>query len=129
MPMTRSEAERLEKVSGQMEGIHGEIGVLNKKSPNDGVNKFKLKLINAAVGEANAVLGKKYKPYDDFDKFEEDDLPSNSDVTFIVGQYIEALERKRADSIKQEQGRWVYILSDSAEPIRTAAPKKLASKK
>jgi hypothetical protein len=87
--MTREEVEAFEKVFGQMEGIHSEISALAKKSPNDGLNKFKLRFVNATIASANAILANGYLPFDDFKKFDEDDLPTNSDVTFIVGQYIE----------------------------------------
>lgn len=127
--MKLEEVEKLEKVSGQMEGLHKEISALTRKSPNDGVNKFKLRFINAAIAEANLVLGDEYKPFAEFEQFDSDDLPSNSDVTFIVGQYIEELERKRADNLKRDAGNWIYALSDSEEKIRTAPPKKINEKK
>jgi hypothetical protein len=123
------EVEKLEKVSGQMDGLHKEISALTRKSPNDAVNKFKLKFINAALTEANLLLGSEYKPFYKFEQFDSDDLPSNSDVTFIIGQYIEELERKRADNLKFELGDWIYKLSDSREKIITGPPKKLNEKK
>jgi hypothetical protein len=126
--MTREEVEAFEKVFGQMEGIHSEISALAKKSPNDGLNKFKLRFVNATIASANAILANGYLPFDDFKKFDEDDLPTNSDVTFIVGQYIEELERLRADNIKQHAGRWVYELPHGEPLIHTAPPKKLARK-
>lgn len=129
MPLKLLDVEKLEKVSGQMDGIHKEISALTRKSPNDGVNKFKLKFINSAVAEANSVLGDEYKPFQAFEQFDSDDLPSNSDVAFIVGQYIEELERKRADNLKRESMGWIYNLSDSEEKIRTAPPKKINEKK
>ena len=87
-----------------MDGLHKEITALARKSPNDGVNKFKLKFINAVLIEANDVLGDDYKPLREFVSFDVDELPSNSDVTFILGQYIEEMERKRADNIKRSPG-------------------------
>ena len=57
MPLKIDDVEKMEKVSGQMEGLHKEISALARKSPNDGVNKFKLKFINSALEEANRVLG------------------------------------------------------------------------
>ena len=127
--MILEEVEKLEKVSGQMDGLHKEISALARKSPNDGVNKFKLKFINAAISEANAVLGGEYKPFDQFHQFDFDDLPSNSDVAFMLGQYIEELERKRADNLICRAGSWIYDLLDSTEQIRTAPPKKISEKK
>ncbi|MGJ0396549.1 MAG: hypothetical protein ACR65U_10020 [Methylocystis sp.] len=129
MAIQREEVERLEKISGQMDGLHKEVSALARKSPNDGLNKFKLKFVNVAIAEANSVLGEAYRPFDEFIEFNIDDLPTNSDVTFILGQYIEELERKRADNIKRDAASWIYNLSDSYEKIRTAPPKKINERK
>lgn len=126
--MTRAEVEALEKIFGQMEGVHSEISALAKKSPNDGLNKFKLRFVNSTIASANAILAGGYVPFADFQKFDEDDLPTNSDVAFIVGQYIEELERLRADNIRPYQGRWAYRLPESETQVFTAPPKKLRNK-
>ncbi len=122
--MNREDVECLEKVIGQMESLHAEIGALAKKSPNDGLNKFKLKFVNTTLFQANTILGTDYKPFEEFDKFEEDDLPSNSDVTMILAQYLEAIERFRADNIKQKNGYWFYKTASDDVAIRTSMPKK-----
>lgn len=121
--MTRDEIEAFEKIFGKMQGVHTEIGAMAKKSPNDGINKFKLRLVNATLTAANNVLANGYLPFDDFQQFDEDDLPTNSDVTFVVGQYLEELERLRADNIKNLHGRWVYVLPDGEPAIFTAPPR------
>ena len=82
--MTVDDIDKFEKVQGQLEGLLSEIAVLAKKSPNDGVNKFKLNFINKVLKEANNILEEEYIPLDSFSQFNEDDLPSNSDVTFIL---------------------------------------------
>jgi hypothetical protein len=46
---TREDIERLEKLIGQLRGLHQEVGALAKKSPKDAVNAFKLKLINEVI--------------------------------------------------------------------------------
>ncbi|WP_040579997.1 hypothetical protein [Methyloferula stellata] len=127
--MKLQQVKQLEKVMGQMEGLHKEVTALAKKSSNDALNKFKLKLVNTAIVEANAVLGTEYQPFKDFVKFDEDDVPSNSDVALVVSQYLEELERLRSDNIRQEMSRWSFIISDSGEKIRTAPPKKINEKK
>ena len=129
MPLTKESVEKLEKVAGQIDGLHREITALARKSPNDAVNKFKLKFINVALREANGVLGDSYKPVDGFEAFEEDEVPTNSDVTFILAQYAEELERFRADNIRRDTGLWMYHLQGSADKIRTAPPKKINEKK
>ena len=126
--MKREEVDRFEKVTTQVQGVHDEIATLVRKSPNDGVNKFKLALINKVLGDANSVLGEKYRPFDSFSSFDEDELPSNSDVTFILAQYLNCLEKFRADNISQGISRqWEWKVAGDHR-ICTAPPKKLREK-
>jgi hypothetical protein len=106
---TEDEVEKLEKIIGQLKGAHGEISILAKKSPADSLNAFKLTLINNVIKASNGVLGAKYKPFDHFDQFEADDLPSNSDVTMILAQYMEEAERYRSDNVVYDRyTEWSY---------------------
>jgi hypothetical protein len=129
--MDRDEIEIFEKTIGRMEGLHKEISALARKSPNDALNKFKLKFVNAALAEALIVLGQKYSPLEGFTQFDEDDLPSNSDVTFIISHYLEEIERKRADNISSTYGGWCYTSTKDSKDgqIRTAPPKKIEQRK
>jgi len=128
--MKKAEVERLEKIMGQFEGLHREMSSLAKKSLNDSLNEFKLKFVNASLAEANTLLGKKYKPLKDFEHFDIDDLPTNSDVTFVLTAYLEELERMRADNIELHNKQvWRYKLSDSHDIIKTGAPKKISGRK
>ena len=123
--MKRQKVDELEKLIGQIEGFHAEMSAMTKKKPNDGVNVFKLKLINAALSRCNTVLGSQYKPFPDFSLFNADDVPSNSDVTIILTQYLNAIEKLRSDNIFIEHGYWYWKLTDEPPPVRTSAPKKL----
>lgn len=124
--MNKTEIENLEKTIGQLEGLHTEIGALARKSPNDALNKFKLGFVNAVLARANEVLGEAYQPFPDFSQFDGDDVPSNSDVTLILAQYLEEMERKRADNIKMSGGRWVYA---NEQEIKTSAPRKIIGRR
>ena len=126
--MTEEEINTFEKIEGQLESLHQEITNLSKKSQNDGLNKFKLKFVNKAISEANSLLGQKYKPFDDFDLFDENDIPSNSDVTMILGQYLNCLEKLRSDNIIQEGVRWFWIAGKKTSSIRTSPPRKILEK-
>ena len=127
--MDQTGIEQLEKVTGQIEGLHREISALTKKSAIDPLNKFKLRFVNTALASANGILADEYRPFPDFDIFDPDDVPSNSDVALILAQYLEELERKRADNISYRQGRWVYIAEGEPTQIRTAPPKKISGKR
>ena len=77
--MNRNDVDTFEKLSVQLLGVYEEISLLSKKSPNDALNKFKLKFINKLLNQSNSFLTDKYKPFDDFELFEEEDMPQNSD--------------------------------------------------
>ncbi len=124
----RSEVEKLEKLIGQLQGLHSEVTLLAKKSPNDAVNQFKLGLINRVIKAGNDVLGPNYLPFDDFKGFNADDLPSTSDVALVLAQYIEEAERYRSDNIKYYGGYWVYVVSGEPSDIRSNAPSKVGRK-
>ena len=125
---TNEEIELLEKLVGQLQGLHSEIGTLAKKSPNDAVNPFKLKLVNKVLEMGNTVLGEKYKPFEEFDVFEDDDAPSTSDVTMVVAQYMEETERYRSDNVKWDHGEWRYILNGRACSVISGPPTKIGRK-
>src|SRR6266699_6991494 len=120
---TEAEVEKLEKLIRQLHGLHSEISLLAKKSPNDAVNAFKLKLINKVLQAGNEVLGDKYKPFADFSLFDLDDLPSNSDVTVVLTQYIQETEGDRSDNIVYSDHQWVYYVNGSPSEIETDPPK------
>lgn len=122
------DVEKLEKIIGQLQAAHTEVAVLSKKSPADSLNPFKLKMINKVLEESNKVLGEKYKPFDEFDKFEENDLPSNSDVTMILAQYMEEAERFRSDNVTVNMGRWYYVVNGQRSEIQSGAPSKVGRK-
>ncbi len=79
--------------------MHIEISILSKKSQNDVLNTFKLKLVNQVLSQSNQVLGKDYRPFSDFEKFKEEDIPSNSDVALVLSQYLNCMESFREKNI------------------------------
>ena len=131
--MNKQDINNFEKTQSQLEGLLVEVTNLVKKSPNDGVNKFKLKFINEIILNSNVILGKAYKPLASFEKFDEDDLPSNSDVTFILSQYLSCFEKLRSDNIYRVQEydgnkyfyEWFWIVDKSKSTIKTSPPKKI----
>jgi len=101
------EIDEFEKVEAQLMGFHEEVQNLAKKSPDDGVNKFKLRYINTVLASANKLLEPAQRPFPDFEQFNIDDVPTNSDVLLILRQYASCLEEVRAANIKTDyRGRW-----------------------
>tara|TARA_E500000331_G_C17176184_1_gene678419 strand:+ start:93 stop:476 length:384 start_codon:yes stop_codon:yes gene_type:complete len=127
--LKKEDVEKLEKTMGLLEGLHREMSALAKKSPNDGINTFKLRFLNSALSDANDLLGEKYNPLEGFQQFDSDDVPTNSDAAFVLTSYLEEVERMRADNIFNDYNKWTYVLSDSEDKIRTAPPKKIKEKK
>ncbi|QFY59718.1 hypothetical protein FZ934_04290 [Rhizobium grahamii] len=125
---TLEDAERLEKVTGQLLGVHAEIEALAKKTPNNSPNKFKLDLINNILVSANAVLGANYRPVDGFEQFNPDDAPTVSDVAMILGQYLEEAERFRSDNVEKNYSGWWYVLDGQVSSKVAAQPRKLTRK-
>ncbi len=132
--MNRVNVDTFEKLSGQLLGIYEEISLLSKKNPNDAVNKFKLKFVNVLLTQSNNYLGKMFKPFDDFISFDEDEIPQNSDVVFILSQYLQCLEKLRSDNVVIRNGVWYWRVkgdeTDKADEdgmvlIRTVKPKNL----
>ena len=121
---TQEDVEILEKTIGQLDTIYIEISLLSKKSPNDAVNTFKLKLINSVLQVANTILGDGYKPFDEFEQFNKDDVPSTSDIVFVIAQYKKEINRFREDNIAfNHNHEWFYILNGNLSAVSTD-PKK-----
>jgi hypothetical protein len=126
---TKLDVESLEKLIGQLTGLHSEIAQLAKKSPNDGLNIFKLKFVNKVLETGNTILGARYKPFDDFSEFDKDNLPTNSDVTMILAQYMERTERFRSDNVVWYAHQWVYQVNGQPSEINGSAPTRIGAAK
>lgn len=132
--MNKSSVDIFEKLSGQLLSIYEEISLLSKKNPNDAVNKFKLKFINKILSQSNNFLTDTYRPFEDFENFDEDDIPQNSDVVFILSQYLQCFEKLRSDNVVPRNGFWYWQVEGEDDDkvdengmvlIKTVKPKKL----
>jgi len=107
----------------QLKSAYNEIGLLSKKKPTDSLNNFKLKFINSILSRANEILEKKYIPFpEDFTLFNEDDMPNNSDVVFILSHYLTSLEKLRCDNIKYSDYKWCWLVDGKASDLETNSP-------
>lgn len=132
--MNRDNVDTFEKLFGQLLSIYEEVSLLSKKNPNDAVNKFKLKFVNKLLSQSNDYLDKVYRPFDDFSNFDEDDMPQNSDIVFILSQYLQCFEKLRSDNVIIKNGAWYWQVKGNATDkvdengmllLRTVKPKKL----
>lgn len=135
--MNKEDVENFEKLHSQLLGTYEEISLLSKKNPNDAMNKFKLKFINQLIVLSNSFLKEKYKPFDDFNSFDEDEIPQNGDVVFILSQYLKCLESFKFDNVRLRNGAWFWVFvggkNDKVDEngfiyIRTSKPQKYIDK-
>ncbi len=113
--MNEETADRFEKAEDQINGMYDEISILSKKKPDGPINKFKLKLINRLLKQANDLIGEHYLPFDDFSEFDEDDIPSASDVVLILSQYLKSMDKYRYDHTQMSRGSCYWVLDDEEE--------------
>ena len=109
--------EEFVKLLLQVEKINNDFLELSKKKPNDAVNKFKLKLVNNLIGISNKILTKKYMPFDGFDLFDEDDLPTNSDVVVIIAQYVACLKKFGRDSTEYRDYSHYWVINGKSTEV------------
>lgn len=126
--IARNQVDELETLIGQLFSLHSEMTGLTKKSSTDAVNTFKLKLINKTLERCNRLLGEAYRPFEDFTRFDGDDVPSNSDVTLMLGQYQAAIENFRSEHIHNRQSSWFYDLPEGEVSLRTLPPARLTKR-
>jgi hypothetical protein len=119
-------AEQFELLQSKVEGLYEETVALSKKNPQDAFNKFKLRLTNNILLATNAFLKEHgaVLPVDGFVEFEDDQMPTNSDVVFVLSQYLQCLEQWRAARIALDMGVWYWKI-EGVRSTRTAPPRKL----
>lgn len=123
MKMTKQDVDMFLKLQPQLKSAYEEISILSKKKPTDSLNLFKLKFINNILVRANTILGNKYLPFpDDFVQFNEDDMPNNSDVVFILSHYLTSLEKLRCDNIIRDSISWYWKINGKQSEYKTDAP-------
>src|SRR5260221_2639907 len=120
--MNHEGIDRFEQIDAQLEALYVEISLLSKSKPNDAVNKFKLKFINSVLESANEALDEKNRPFSDFEQFSEDELPSNSDVVFMLAQYRNSLDKLRSDNVIEGFGKWYWVINKEKSDIRSKPP-------
>lgn len=104
----RDEAKRFEVVLDQLKSFYDEFSKLSAKKPDGALNKFKLVHLNTVVRDANEVLTQDYVPFQGFTEFDQDDLPTNSDVAMMLSQYQAQMDRFRKEHSTWRIGTWYW---------------------
>jgi len=117
--MNLKDIDFYEKVQSQIERLYTEVSLLSKSKADNPINQFKLKFIDEKLKEANTLLVGTFKPFADFDTFDETSLPTNSDVVFILSQYLDCLEGWRSANVMEIDFQW-YWKTDGSERIQAS---------
>lgn len=121
---TEKEIGEFEKHERLLRVFCKEISELSVKKPNDAVNRFKLQYINSTLRALNEIL-RESKPFAEFQDFEPDELPTNSDVTLILAQYaVAVLAFREANTETDSHGSWLWKLNNKRSTLKTEAPYK-----
>lgn len=119
----KEDIELFEKGEQQLHSFLTEISELSKKKPDAPLNKFKLKFINDTLSKLNALLKDK-RPFADFQQFDVDDLPTNSDVVVILSQYTAAVHLFRRDNTTKDRvGKWWWVVRNKITDIPAGDPR------
>lgn len=87
----------MKRAKQQIKQLTSEFRRLSDKKPNDTVNLFKLQLVNAVLSTVNDNIVDNL-PVPNFDLFDEDVMPSNSDVLLVLSLYETELNNYRYDN-------------------------------
>jgi hypothetical protein len=117
------EIQEFERLEQQLHSMLTEVSELSKKRPNDGLNKFKLRLVNILLERTNQFLGP-HKPFTDFEAFDENDLPTNSDVVMMLSQYTAATFQFRLENTVYQDHKWWWPLPGKKGDVETGDPER-----
>ncbi len=122
--MKPTDVEFFEKTQSQMQALHDEMGALAKSKPDNPINKFKLKIINEKLKDANTLLTGEFKPLAEFEVFDEAELPTNSDVVIILSQYLRCLEGWRSANVELRPGEGWCWKTKGTKTIKADPPRR-----
>src|SRR5271154_2677233 len=117
----KDDIAEFQKFEQQLHSFLADISELSKKKPDDPLNKFKLKFINTTLAGLNRIL-KADRPFSAFDKFDPDDLPSNSDVVLLLSQYAAAAYRFRVENTTDNEDESTWIVRGREAEIPAGDP-------
>lgn len=123
--LQRSDVYLHEKVVAQLDALRADFVALSKTKPDAPVNKLKADFVNEKLAEANRLVTGTHKPFEKFEQFGLDDLPSNSDVLVVVSQYLSCLEGWRSANVTKDVLGWYWNVD--GERINAERPTRLTA--
>ena len=114
---SEKEIDEFLKLLIQMEKLLRDFTDLSKKKADGPVNKFKLGFVNTLLQQANAILTKASRPFEAFDIFDEDNLPTNSDVVLVLSQYLACLKKHGRDNTTYDDYTHYWLINGKSSKI------------
>ncbi|MBD5336674.1 MAG: hypothetical protein HDR95_05120 [Bacteroides sp.] len=90
--ITSRDIDKYEAVYPLLVSITKSMTALSTKKPSDIISEFKLDQINKILKQCNSLLGDK-RPDVDFEGFDNDTMPQNSDVVVMLELYIASMDK------------------------------------
>lgn len=119
----RQQVDIFERVRHQIEVLSKELAILSKKDADAKINAFKLQIVNERLQTANSLLTGVHQPFANFREFENEQLPSVSDVVVVLSQYLSSLEGWRSANVRYDGLWWTWNIRGAslrAEPATRA---------
>lgn len=116
--MKKEDVLLYDKLHDQLMTMKNQFEVLSKKNPNDVLNEFKIGLVNTLLADINGLIGD-YKPFPNFEQFEDSPKVFNSDVLLILAQYLTAMNRFKVANTTIEKNPLNSDWMDSVEKWNT----------
>lgn len=89
--VSQSDVDQYELLKPLLVAAYKEMQELSKKKPDSALNAYKVKMVNRILIPSKELF-KSEPSYNFLDTLNSDDLPTNSDVVIILGQYLKALD-------------------------------------
>ena len=102
---TEADITEFEMLQPMIRSAYSEISELSKKKQDGILNQAKVKIINRLLAKVKTVL--RFEPTVELlDLLDDDSLPSNSDATLIVAQYIAAMRLFQDKYFDDDNEEW-----------------------
>lgn len=102
--LSDEEIAAYELVTPMLESLHKEMSELSKKKQDGLLNKLKIRHANRLLSRIERVLDDD-PSVEYLEKFDEDDIPQNSDAVVILGQWQAALRQFHRKHTFNDHGR------------------------
>jgi len=90
--MDTNQANEFDKLENQLFGLNNEICKISNKKPNDEINQFKVKILNDLLTEINQLFENANIQITKFPLFIDEELPTYSDINFVLSQFLEKMD-------------------------------------